>query len=212
MAVTGLSSVKPAMTKDSEIKSGCTTPAAPIQRHVKVKGEANAYDRAYETYFEDREGAHMLDTFRVLARFAISGMNKPDSALCAQQNHSDHRMAASLLSAREMGGSRSADNRVLLHPECHDRVHQASVFYLETASARTRRSKCLSRMTGNCDVRVWRGLGVRKVARLLGNLLLTIAEIPPERPSALKLALQRVETMCFRHATLFRCKCGKHMT
>jgi hypothetical protein len=34
------------------------------QRHVKVQGEANPYDPTYETYFEEREGAHMLETFR----------------------------------------------------------------------------------------------------------------------------------------------------
>src|SRR6516162_5765118 len=36
----------------------------PITRHVKVRGEANPYDPAFETYFADREGAHMRDTFR----------------------------------------------------------------------------------------------------------------------------------------------------
>src|SRR5262244_4229928 len=41
-------------------------PAArtPITRHVKVKAEANPYDPVYETYFADREGAHMRDSFR----------------------------------------------------------------------------------------------------------------------------------------------------
>ena len=38
--------------------------STPIKRHVKVKGEANPYDLAYETYFEKREADHMLDTFR----------------------------------------------------------------------------------------------------------------------------------------------------
>src|SRR5439155_25677117 len=38
--------------------------STPIKRHVKGKGEANPYDPTYETYFEEREGAHMLDTFR----------------------------------------------------------------------------------------------------------------------------------------------------
>src|ERR1700694_4371226 len=36
----------------------------PITRHVKVKAEANPYDPVYETYFADREGAHMRDSFR----------------------------------------------------------------------------------------------------------------------------------------------------
>jgi RNA-directed DNA polymerase len=34
--------------------------STPIKRHIKVKGEANPYDPVYETYFEDREGSHML--------------------------------------------------------------------------------------------------------------------------------------------------------
>jgi hypothetical protein len=57
----------------------------PIKRHVKVKSEANPYDPAYETYFEKREGDHMLERFRVLRLFALSGMNNTDSALCAIQ-------------------------------------------------------------------------------------------------------------------------------
>jgi RNA-directed DNA polymerase len=38
--------------------------STPIKRHVKVKGEANPYDPAYETYFEKREADHRRDTFR----------------------------------------------------------------------------------------------------------------------------------------------------
>jgi hypothetical protein len=38
--------------------------STPIQRHVKVKGQANPYDPTYESYFEEREGAHMPETFR----------------------------------------------------------------------------------------------------------------------------------------------------
>jgi RNA-directed DNA polymerase len=38
--------------------------STPIKRHVKVKGDANPYDPAYETYFEKREGTHMQETLR----------------------------------------------------------------------------------------------------------------------------------------------------
>ena len=38
--------------------------STPIKRHIKVKGEANPYDPACETYFEKREADHMQDTFR----------------------------------------------------------------------------------------------------------------------------------------------------
>ena len=38
--------------------------STPIKRHIKVKGDANPYDPAYETYFEQREEAHMRELFR----------------------------------------------------------------------------------------------------------------------------------------------------
>ena len=57
--------------------------STPIKRHVKVQGEANPYDPAYETYFEEREGLTCWTRFEVAARFAISGMNNVGSAHCA---------------------------------------------------------------------------------------------------------------------------------
>ncbi len=38
--------------------------STPIKRHIKIKGDANPYDPAYETYFEKREEAHMRESFR----------------------------------------------------------------------------------------------------------------------------------------------------
>jgi RNA-directed DNA polymerase len=50
---------------------------------------------------------------------------------------------------RAMGGSTGATNRVLLHPECHDRVHRQRLPIFETASPLKRRSKGLSWVKGN---------------------------------------------------------------
>jgi RNA-directed DNA polymerase len=100
----------------------------PIRRHVKVKGEANPYDPAYETYFEKREGDHMAETFRgmrtlrflwYLQRGLCPVCNMKITRLTGWRLH--HRIS------RVKGGSTSADNRVLLHPECHDRVHRQSL-------------------------------------------------------------------------------------
>jgi RNA-directed DNA polymerase len=38
--------------------------STPIKRHVKVRVDANPYDPFYETYFEEREEAHMRESFR----------------------------------------------------------------------------------------------------------------------------------------------------
>jgi len=99
--------------------------STPIQRHVKVKGEANPYDPAYETYFEAREGAHMLETFR--GTRTLRYLWYEQRGLCTLCHTKITRITGWRLHycvSRVMGGSAGATNRVLLHPECHDRVHR----------------------------------------------------------------------------------------
>ncbi|PYL27065.1 MAG: group II intron reverse transcriptase/maturase, partial [Verrucomicrobia bacterium] len=99
--------------------------STPIKRHVKVKGEANPYDPTYETYFEEREGAHMLDTFR--GTRTLRYLWYEQRGLCTLCNTRITRITGWRLHdcvSRVIGGSAGATNRVLLHPECHDRVHR----------------------------------------------------------------------------------------
>jgi RNA-directed DNA polymerase len=102
----------------------CHARSTPIKRHVKVKGDANPYDPAYETYFEQREGTHMQATFR--GTRTLRFLWHEQSGLCPVCNTKITRITGWRLHhcvPRVMGGSHSAENRVLLHPECHDRVH-----------------------------------------------------------------------------------------
>jgi RNA-directed DNA polymerase len=99
--------------------------STPIKRHVKVKGEANPYDPAYETYFEKREGDHMRDTFR--GTRTLRYLWYEQRGCCPVCNERITRITGWRLHhcvARVLGGSTNATNRVLLHPECHDRVHR----------------------------------------------------------------------------------------
>src|ERR1700681_2662993 len=99
--------------------------STPIKRHVKVKGEANPYDPTYETYFEEREGAHMLETFR--GTRTLRYLWYEQRGLCTQCNTKITRITGWRLHycvPGVKGGSTSAKNCVLLHPECHDRVHR----------------------------------------------------------------------------------------
>jgi len=99
--------------------------STPIKRHVKVKGEANPYDPTYETYFEEREGAHMLETFR--GTRTLRYLWYEQRGLCTQCNTKITRITGWRLHycvPRVMAGSTGATNCVLLHPECHDRVHR----------------------------------------------------------------------------------------
>ena len=97
----------------------------PITRHVKVRGEANPYDPTYETYFADREGAHMRDTFRgtKVLRFLWHDQDGRCPVCCEKIT----RLTGWRLHYRVplvMGGSKGATNGVLLHPECRDKVHR----------------------------------------------------------------------------------------
>jgi RNA-directed DNA polymerase len=99
--------------------------STPIKRHVKVKGEANPYDPTYETYFEEREGAHMLDKFR--GTRTLRFLWHEQRGLCTLCNTKITRITGWHLHycvPRVKGGSTGATNCVLLHPECHDRVHR----------------------------------------------------------------------------------------
>jgi RNA-directed DNA polymerase len=96
----------------------------PIRRHTKIRGEANPYDPAWELYLEERLGEQMAQSLQ--GRRTLNSLWREQSGLCpvCQQPitrqtgwHNHH------LVGRVKGGSDHAENRVLLHPECHRQVH-----------------------------------------------------------------------------------------
>ena len=100
----------------------------PIQRHVKVKCEANPYDPAFETYFEERAGFHMRATFRGTRTLRYiwneqHGLCKVCKLLITRTTGWRLHHCVPLV----RGGSKSAENRVLLHPDCHDKVHRQNL-------------------------------------------------------------------------------------
>ena len=95
-----------------------------IERHTKIRAEANPYDPAWETYFEKRLDVQM--EARLKGRRWLSHLWKEQNGLCPVCNqkitkitgwHSHH------LLWRSKGGADNAENRVLLHPTCHQQVH-----------------------------------------------------------------------------------------
>jgi len=99
--------------------------STPIQRHVKIKSTANPYDPAHETYFEKREGDHMAETFR--GTRTLRFLWKFQRGSCPVCNTTITRITGWRLHycvPLVMGGSTDVDNRVLVHPECHDRAHR----------------------------------------------------------------------------------------
>src|SRR5207249_5274808 len=103
----------------------------PIERHVKIKDSANPYDPAWETYFEQRLDIKMVGTIR--GRRQLLHLWKEQDGLCPVCNqhiteltgwHNHHVIW------RVHGGTDKAENRVLLHPTCHRKVH-ADGLYVE---------------------------------------------------------------------------------
>jgi RNA-directed DNA polymerase len=99
-----------------------------IERHTKIRAEANPCDPAWETYFEKRLDVQMVGTFK--GKRWLRYLWKEQGGLCpiCQQKitkitgwHSHHVLW------RSKGGTDRAENRVLLHPSCHQQVHSQNL-------------------------------------------------------------------------------------
>jgi RNA-directed DNA polymerase len=95
-----------------------------IQRHLKIRADANPYDPAWEPYFERRLDVKMQGT--LAGRRTLLRLWQEQNGLCpiCHQKitkltgwHSHH------IVWRSRGGRDGAENRVLLHPTCHHQLH-----------------------------------------------------------------------------------------
>ncbi len=93
-----------------------------IRRHVKVKSEAHPYDSQWEVYFErrlDRKMVHaMTKTLRHLWRKQLGRCPVCQQKVTVESGWNTHHVRAKL-----QGGATAAKNLVMLHPDCHDRLH-----------------------------------------------------------------------------------------
>jgi RNA-directed DNA polymerase len=95
-----------------------------IKRYTKVKGEANPFDPQWEVYFEHRLGVKMERTLQ--GRRRLLRLWKAQQGICPVCNqkiteltgwHNHH------IVLRSKGGPDTDDNCVLLHPNCHHKIH-----------------------------------------------------------------------------------------
>jgi RNA-directed DNA polymerase len=110
----------------------------PIQRHVKIRGAANPYDPQWEVYFEERLRVKMAHDLK--GRRQLLYLWKQQDGLCPRCHQTITRLTGwhnHHTIWRTYGGSDTADNRVLLHPNCHRQVHSQS---FDVAPPRSTRS------------------------------------------------------------------------
>jgi len=95
-----------------------------IKRHGMINQQANPYDPEWEIYFEERLGVKIVE--HLYGRRQLIRLWKEQNGICplCQQKitkltgwHNHH------IIWRSQGGSDKAENRVLLHPNCHRQVH-----------------------------------------------------------------------------------------
>ncbi len=109
---------------DGKTRYLMSTASIPIKRHVKVQGKANPYDPAWESYYEKRLDVHMEGTLK--GKRWLRHLWKEQNGLCPVCNHKITKITgwhSHHILWKSRGGPDTAENRVLLHPNCHQQIH-----------------------------------------------------------------------------------------
>ena len=112
--------------------------SVPIERHIKIKGQANPYDPEWEIYFEERLAAKMsrdMAGYRQLLRLWEAQEGR--CPICNQKITRRTRWHNHHIIWRSKGGPDTADNRILLHPDCHRQVHSQHLHVEKPRPARS---------------------------------------------------------------------------
>lgn len=121
--------------------------ATPIERHKKISGSYNPYDPAMEAMGEKLRTDRMLKTLRY--RKQVLSLYQSQNGLCMlcknpitrETGWHDHHIIY-----RSQGGRDSLDNRVLLHPICHQQLHARALTVNKPAPQASGAFRDLSRM------------------------------------------------------------------
>jgi len=114
-----------AKTKNGAILTILHASKIKIQRHPKIRGRANPYNKEEEAYFEKRIELNMLNKLEGKGMMRSLYNNQNGCCLvCNQRITAITGWNAHHLQPKYLGGKWSFENLVLLHPVCHIQVHQ----------------------------------------------------------------------------------------
>lgn len=106
----------------------------PIERHKKIRGEYHPYDPSWEEYGETLRQERMLKSMRYRKEWTrLYADQRGLCALCGYEMDLDSGWHDHHIEHRVDGGSDALGNRVLLHPECHRRVHRLGLQIVKPA-------------------------------------------------------------------------------
>ncbi len=108
-----------------------------IVRHIKVKGDFNPFDPAWESHWEKLRRDRMSKNVWNYERLSLWLQQEGQCALCQQEiDAADKSCEDHHILYRRLGGSDALANRVLLHSVCHRRVHALGLEVTKPVPAR----------------------------------------------------------------------------
>ena len=108
-----------------------------IQRHVKIRGDANPFDPQHETYFEDRLDWKMKRSMTgQMKRLKLWWSQDKECPMCKEKITEETGWATHHIHERGDGGSDNSSNLVMLHPNCHRQLHSQKLKIAKPAPAR----------------------------------------------------------------------------
>jgi RNA-directed DNA polymerase len=121
----------------------------PIQRHIKIKGEATLFDPASEPYFEQRLGLMMKNSLKGRERLLhLWQAQKRRCPNCGEPITKETGWHVHHVLPKAQGGADNQANLMLLHPNCHQQIHSLEN-RRTTGSGQTGLCGGLSRVRGN---------------------------------------------------------------
>ncbi|MBT9143715.1 MAG: Group II intron-encoded protein LtrA [Dehalococcoidia bacterium] len=105
-----------------------------IQRHVKVKADANPFDKKWEPYFEKRLSIRMES--KLQGRELLLRLWKQQAGICpiCKATMEEDELNTHHIRPRCEGGKDIITNLVLLHGNCHRQVHSQKLTVLKPAA------------------------------------------------------------------------------
>lgn len=95
-----------------------------IERHVKIKGQANPYDSEWELYMERRMDKKTTESLKDRKQIFFLWQEQDGICpVCKQKIFDKTGWHKHHIIWRIHGGSNTKENLVLLHPNCHRQVH-----------------------------------------------------------------------------------------
>ncbi len=99
-----------------------------IKRHIKIRGEANPYDPGDECYFDQRLMMKWLMGEKGVGKLRRLWLQQAGiCALCHQKLKDKAECELHHIVRRVDGGSDNLCNLILLHPNCHQQIHNRGI-------------------------------------------------------------------------------------